>query len=110
MGGKDFGEVLDDERPQRHDAGADNGAVTLECRKVGELGGVVGPIGRMDTGSLDFDELEEAEDRDEADPVVCYQSQWEWSRRGQRRREEDLHKTKSKDHGKRNLLPLGQHD
>lgn len=28
----------------------------------------------MVTGSLDFEELEEAEDRDEADPV-CYQSQ-----------------------------------
>ena len=52
-----------EERFQRHDAGADDGAVDLDRGEVGEEGGGVGEVGV----GLGAEELEEAEDGDEAD-------------------------------------------
>lgn len=69
-GGKEVGEVLDDEGLQRHDAGADDGAVALDGGEVGEPCDGVGPVDLWVVGVINFEELEKADDGDEADPVV----------------------------------------
>jgi hypothetical protein len=54
-----------EKRFEGHDAGADNGAVDFDGGHVGKFGGDVGKVGVC----LGAEELRDAEDGDEADPI-----------------------------------------